>query len=306
MVTGRLLAAFVTLVLLGIARSDEQGAMARAAPSPSPAARYQANNSTPSWSPDGKRIAYVRLHDGNPDVYLMNADGSHPRNLTRRAPEDAYPRWSPDGKRIAYTRVDRSGVYDIFLIDPASGKRRRLTLAAQAIGPVWSPDADMIAFEKAKEFWVMRADGTRFRRLRISGHPTGPRLVTGRPPDRLREQPRWQPATFTGFGLFVMDADGLHQRRISYRNGEEGAPAWSPDGRRIAFSSTRDGNSEIYVMTTDGKNQRRLTRNPATDGPPSWSPDGRRIASLRRHQGMADVHVMRADGTHVMRLTHDY
>ena len=113
-------------------------------------------------------------------------------------------------------------------------------------------------------------------------------------------------AAFTGFGLFVMDADGLHQRRLSYGNGEEGGPTGSPDGRRIAFSSTRDGNSEVYVMTADGKNQRRLTRDPASDGSPSWSPDGRRIAFLRWHNGMADVHVMRADGTHVRRLTHDY
>ena len=78
MVTGRLLAAFVTVALVGIARFDEQGARAGGTASPSPAARYQANNFTPSWSPDGKRIAYVRLHAGSPDVYLMNADGSHP------------------------------------------------------------------------------------------------------------------------------------------------------------------------------------------------------------------------------------
>ena len=225
MVTGRLLAAFVTVVLLGIARFDEQGARAGAAPTPSPAARYQANNSTPSWSPDGKRIAYVRLHGGNPDVYLMNADGSHRRNLTRSASGDAFPSWSPDGKRIAYTRVDASGVYDIFVIDPANGKRRRLTLAAQAIGPVWSPNGDMIAFEKAGEIWVMRADGTHIRRL------TNQRASDG--------NPAWSPdgsqiafnsnrggnlATFTGFGLFVMDADGLHQRRLSYGERGGGSP----------------------------------------------------------------------------------
>ena len=109
MVTGRLLAAFVTVALVGIAVFDGQGARAGAAPTPSPAAMYQVNNSTPSWSPDGKRIAYVRLHGGSSDVYLMNADGSHPRNLTRNAREDAYPRWSPDGKRIVYTRVDHIG-----------------------------------------------------------------------------------------------------------------------------------------------------------------------------------------------------
>ena len=221
----------------------------------------------------------MRLHAGNSDVYLMSADGSHPRNLTRSGSGDAFPRWSPDGKRIAYTHVDASGVYDIFVIDPASGKRRRLTLAAQAVGPVWSPDGDMIAFEKVGEIWVMRSDGTHMRRL------TNQRASDG--------NPAWSPdgsqiafnsnrggnlAAFTGFGLFVMDADGLHQRRLSYGNGEEGAPAWSPNGRRIAFSSTRDGDSEIYVMATDGNDQRRLTRTlPSTDTRP-----GRRTGAASR------------------------
>ena len=60
--------------------------------------------------------------------------------------------------------------------------------------------------------------------------------------------------------------------------GTYAAPAWSPDGRKIAFVSDRDGNSEIYVMNADGSGQRRLTRNPAYDADPAWSPDGRTIA----------------------------
>ena len=71
------------------------------------------------------------------------------------------------------------------------------------------------------------------------------------------------------------------------------APAWSPDGRRIAFASGRDGNFEIYVINADGSRQRRLTRNTGRDVGPVWSPDGRRIAFESNWQ----VYVMNADGS---------
>ena len=89
----------------------------------------------------------------------------------------------------------------------------------------------------------------------------------------------------TGYALYVMDADGRHQRRLTYMQAEEGLPAWSPDGRRIAFASNRDGNSEVYVMHADGSHQRRLTRHPASDAFPAWSPDGKRIAFLSAAPG---------------------
>src|SRR3954463_15286948 len=76
-------------------------------------------------------------------------------------------------------------------------------------------------------------------------------------------------------------------------------PAWSPNGRLIAFSSTRDGNGEIYVMNADGTRPRRLTRNPLDDTDPTWSPDGRRIAFVRRvpgyREGTNETFVMNAD-----------
>ena len=69
---------------------------------------YQVNVSTPAWSPDGKSIAFVRGKGGNWDVYVMNADGSHRRKLTKSPSEDAFPSWSPDGKTMAFTHLTRS------------------------------------------------------------------------------------------------------------------------------------------------------------------------------------------------------
>ena len=84
-------------------------------------------------------------------------------------------------------------------------------------------------------------------------------------------------------------------------------PAWSPDGKRIAFSSERDGNDEIYVMDTDGSNLIRLTNRPELDWWPAWSPDGMRIAYATQKGKPGDWHheiwIMNADGSNQICLT---
>jgi TolB protein len=100
--------------------------------------------------------------------------------------------------------------------------------------------------------------------------------------------------------IFVMNADGTGERELTHNAAARTIPpAWSPDGRRIAFASGRDGNFEIYVINADGSRQRRLTRNTGRDDAPVWSPDGRRIAFESNWQ----VYVMNADGSGQRRLT---
>ena len=80
-------------------------------------------------------------------------------------------------------------------------------------------------------------------------------------------------------------------------------PAWSPDGKKIAFDSDRDGNWEIYVMNADGSNPINLTNNNGVDWYSTWSPDGRKIAFSSNRDGNFQIFVMNADGSNPIRLT---
>lgn len=110
----------------------------------------------------------------------------------------------------------------------------------------------------------------------------------------------------TGNEIFTVRPDGSGLKRLTQNEVDEWAPAWSPDGTRIAFSSTRDGNSEIYVMDRSGSDVKRLTDNAASDGVPAWSPNGMRIvfsSSRDDPEGiMSDLFVMDSDGNDVTKI----
>ncbi len=108
------------------------------------------------------------------------------------------------------------------------------------------------------------------------------------------------------FHIYVMNADGSNQTRLTNSKANDQGPSWSPDGLRIAFFSDRDGNSEIYVMNSDGSNQKRLTSNSSFDGElPAWSPDGSRLAFYSNRDGNNEIYVMNPDGSNQTRITHN-
>ena len=103
--------------------------------------------------------------------------------------------------------------------------------------------------------------------------------------------------------IYVMNADGTGQARLTSNPAYDGEPAWSPNGSKIAFTSYRYGNSDIYVMNRDGTGQTRLTNYTAYDREPAWSPDGSKIVFVSWRDGNDEIYLMNADGTGQTRLT---
>src|SRR5258706_3944115 len=99
-----------------------------------------------------------------------------------------------------------------------------------------------------------------------------------------------------------MNGDGSGMKQLTEAQADDGEPAWSPDARRVAFTSTRDGNSEIYVMNSDGGNQTRLTYDAEPDLTPAWLAEGR-IGFTSWREGPAAIFVMDDTGANVMRWT---
>jgi Tol biopolymer transport system component len=105
--------------------------------------------------------------------------------------------------------------------------------------------------------------------------------------------------------IYVMNADGSSVVPLTSNDAFDGEPAWSPDGTKLVFQSTRDSQWELYVMNADGSGQTRLTNNLAIDGEPVWSPDGTKIAYHTDRDGNFEVYVMNADGSGQTRLTNN-
>jgi Tol biopolymer transport system component len=103
-----------------------------------------------------------------------------------------------------------------------------------------------------------------------------------------------------------MQADGRDLMRLSPDGPpSDGLPVWSPDGQRIAFTSTHDENTDIYVMNPDGSQRSRLTNDPAEDRSPAWSPDGQRIAFVSAMDGTGGVFLIDRDGSRRTQLIAD-
>jgi TolB protein len=266
---------------------------------------------SPVWSPDGRRIAFLSRPDGNKALYVMNADGSGQRRLTRDASNSATPAWSPDGRTLAFESV-RNGINGVYAVNADGSGQRRLARSGHA--PAWSPDGRKLAFFSGPPIYLMNADGSEHRIL------ANPRL--GGRKGSLAWSPDGRKLAFLAHrdcvqfcGLYVVGSDGSGLRNLTSKldtgygkdSGRVSDPAWSPDGRKLAFvrPNTLFGDWEpIYVVKADGSGLRNLTPKPVgIYATPAWSPDGRKIAFVSDRDGNSEIYVMNANGSGQRSLT---
>lgn len=219
--------------------------------------------SRPNWSPDGRQIAFSAFASGGYQVFVADSDGGNPRQLTNTTATDWEAWWSPDGERLAFasTRSGESEIYTMF----ADGSDQRMIgdQAGFLCYPAWSPDGTRLIFTSGSDIVTVDLND-----------PIGTRSVisSGRDPSFSPDGTLITFARWVGeaFDVFVADADGSNEVRLTTHPAPDWNPVFSPDGAKIAFASYRDANWEIYTVRVDGTDLQRITDNPASDYLPAW------------------------------------
>jgi TolB protein len=228
-------------------------------------------NITPVWSPDGRAIAYTSYRRGFPDVFvsfIYQGKLERPANGTDRI-HNFLPAWSPDGTRLAYTS-NRDGNAEIYVSNADGNGLRRLTNhPAIDSTPTWSPTGQQVAFTSDRsgspQIYIVGVDGAGLRRITSESYC---------------DRATWSVAPFNeiaytcrsggGYDIRVYDVATGVARQITFGEGSNESPAFAPNGRHLAFTSTRNGKTQIFTIARDGRDLRQIT-NAGNNRFPSWS-----------------------------------
>jgi TolB protein len=227
-------------------------------------------NITPVWSPDARAIAYTSYRRGFPDIFIALIYQGTQETPTNNRGQNWLPAYSQDGTRIAFTS-NRDGNPELYAMNRDGSNVRRLTNhPAIDTTPTWSPSGEQIAFTSDRsgspQIYVMNADGSGVRRLTTN--------------DSYADRPTWSISPFNeiayagrtgpGYDIKIFEFATGQTRQITLGEGSNESPAFSPNGRHIAFVSTRSRGAQIYTIGRDGRGLKQITRE-GNNYTPSWS-----------------------------------
>ena len=266
-----------------------------------------------AWLPDGKWV----VTDG---LALLSTETGETRRLTppsTRRHHDDSPAVSPDGRTVAFSRRNSDDWADIYLLDltedfiPKGEPRRWTFLKGFNFPSAWTPNGQEIIFASfffgsGESLWKVAASGSREPERLPFGVGEASEPAVSRSGNRLAYVRKVSDANIWRLSLSGPGvATGSPSRCIASTRIDD-APQYSPDGKRIAFTSERSGVRGIWIADADGFNARELfSQAGASCGRPSWSPDGQRIAFNFDGGGNTDIYVVRASGGKPIRLTTD-
>jgi TolB protein len=226
-------------------------------------------NITPNWSPDGRSIAYTSYRKTLPDILISNIFVGTMEEPAKGVGQNFLPVFSPDGKQIAFMS-NRDGNSEIYVMNrDGSGLRRLTDNPAIESTPTWSPTGTQIAFTSDRtgtpQIYVVGSDGSGLRRLTF---------------ESFADRATWSPAPYNeiafaartgpGFDIKILSLQDGVTRQITFGEGTNESPAWAPNGRHMAFMSTRAGKSHIFTVDRDGRNIRQITKD-GNNFTPNWS-----------------------------------
>jgi dipeptidyl aminopeptidase/acylaminoacyl peptidase len=247
----------------------------------------------PEISPDGMWVAYsVRTRmlkeDKNEQrLWMVSTRGGDAIPLTAEGVSSSHPRWSPDGKYLAFSSARNAGKNQVWLLDRRGGEAQKLTEVAQGVNDFeWSPDSTRLVL-------ILQDPKPEDAEAAKEKDKDKPAAKPKTPPPFVIDRLQFKEDT-VGYldhrrdHLYTFDVASKKVTQITSGDFDDNEPAWSPDGKSVAFSSNRSTpdpdrnyNTDIWVVAADntdkGAHLTQVTTNPGPDRAPAWSPDGKWI-----------------------------
>ncbi len=268
-----------------------------------------------SYSPDGKFIAVADKEEAAEpfSIFLLSVETREKERLTLPpggSLGDDSPAFSPDGGMLAFARMPSLDVSDIYVLPVLGGEPKRLTHEnTNTFGLTWTPDGRAIVFSSRGKggflphLWRIPATGGTPERVLVFAQDLHSPTISLQG-NRLAYTQVIFEVNIWRIGLMGSAGKEAVPTRLIYSTVIETSPDYSPDGKRIAFTSLRAGMPEIWVCDSNGDNQIQLTNlSSSITGTPCWSPDGRQIAFESLSEGNKDVYLISSDGGKPRRLT---